>query len=155
MLLRTPAIASQNGDTGFSCGWTATTGTSTVSSPGLSYGSLNVIGNRATTPVQNTTFSRSLLTTLGSSTSTYSFGSILGRENSSSSNRVEFALTGSTASLYVGFSFDELRIGTSDADVASAVPESGTWMAGFALAGVTAAGWFRTRKPHEGVSSTA
>ena len=155
MLLRTPAIASQNGDTGFSCGWTATTGTSTISSPGLTYGSLNVIGNHATTPVQNTTFSRSLLTTLGSSTSTYYFSFILRPENSSSSNGAEFALTGSTASLYVGFSFDELRIGTSYADVASAVPESGTWMAGFALAGVTAAGWFRTRKPHEAVSGTA
>ncbi len=227
------SLASQNGGTGFSGGWTATTGTSTIGNPGLTYGSMNVIGNRATTPVQNTTFSRSLLTTLGSATGTYYFSFILRPDNSSSSNGAEFALTGSTASLYVGkpttgnfygldtvgnggggtqnltstqfasgtavlmvlradfvsggadtfklyinpnltaepgsadatktgydvgnvsgiqftgnigFSFDELRIGTSYADVASAVPESGTWVAGFALTGVTAAGWLQTRK---------
>lgn len=226
------SLAAQNGGSGFSGGWTATSGTSTVSGAGLSYGAMSVTGNRATTPVQNTSFSRSLLTPLGSTTSTYYFSFILRPDYTYNGNNAEFGLTGSSANLYVGkpstgnyygmdtvssgsggsqnltstpytsgtavlmvlradfvsggadtfrlyinpnltaepgsadatktgydvgtvsgiqftgnlgFSFDELRIGTSYADVAITVPESDTWVAGIAVVGVTAAGWVRIR----------
>lgn len=227
------SLATQNGGSGFSGGWTASSGTSTVSGAGLSYGSMSVSGNRATTPAQNTTFSRSLLTPLGSTTSTYYFSFILRPDYTYNSSNAAFALTGSSANLYVGkpttgnyygldtvgsgsggsqnltstpyangtavlmvlradfvsgasdsfklyinpnlnaepvsadatktgydlgtvsgiqftgnlgYSFDELRIGTSYRDVTSLVPESDTWVAGFTLVGATAAGWIRTRK---------
>lgn len=95
-------LASQNGGSGFSGAWTATSGVSTVGSAGLSYGSMSVTGNRATTPAQNTTFSRSLLTPLGSTTSTYYFSFILRPDYTYNSSSAEFALAGSSANLYVG-----------------------------------------------------
>lgn len=48
-------LAGQNGGTGFSGAWTAGTGSSTVSNPGLTYSGLTVVGNRATTPAASAT----------------------------------------------------------------------------------------------------
>jgi hypothetical protein len=95
-------LDTQAGGSGFSGGWSSSTGTATVATPGLTYSGLTTSGNRVTTTVSNTTYSRSLLTTLGSVTGTYYFSVILRPDNSNNSNGAEFAVVGSTASLYMG-----------------------------------------------------
>jgi hypothetical protein len=95
-------LDTQAGGSGFSGGWSSSTGTATVASPGLTYSGLATVGNRVTTTVSNTTYTRSLLTSLGSVTGTYYFSVILRPDNANNSNGAEFALVGSTASLYLG-----------------------------------------------------
>jgi hypothetical protein len=97
----TGSLSGQNGGFGFASGWTATTGTSTVATPSLSYSTLPSLGNRATTAAATaTTQTRSLTSALGNGTYYISF--LLRPDNTAAANNAEFALIGSTANLYVG-----------------------------------------------------
>ena len=97
------SLGGQNGGTGFSGAWTATTGTSTVNTPGLTFGSLTVVGNRATTAAATaTTQTRGLSAALGSVTGTTYFSFVLRPDNTAAGNNAEFALVGGTASLFIG-----------------------------------------------------
>lgn len=95
------SLTGQNGGVGFSAGWTATTGSSTVAAGSLTYLSVPSVGNRATTTAATaSTQTRSLTSALGAGTYYISF--LLRPDNTSAGNNAEFALLGSTANLYVG-----------------------------------------------------
>jgi hypothetical protein len=97
----TGSLTGQNGGFGFASGWTATTGTSTVATPSLSYSTVPSIGNRATTAAATaTTQTRALTSALG--TGTYYISFLLRPDNTAAGNNAEFALIGSTANLFIG-----------------------------------------------------
>ena len=97
------SLGGQNGGTGFSGAWTATTGTSTVNTPGLTFSGLTVQGNRATTAAATaTTQTRGLSSSLGGSTTTTYFSFLLRPDNTAAGNNAEFALVGSSANLFIG-----------------------------------------------------
>ena len=97
------SLGGQNGGTGFSGAWTSVTGTSTVSSPSLSYASLSGLGNRATTTAATaTTQNRSLSASLGAVTGTTYISFLLRPDAATSAANAEFGLVGTTASLFVG-----------------------------------------------------
>ena len=93
----------QTGGTGFSGAWSAITGTSTVSAPGLTYSGLTVVGNRATTPAATaTTQNRGLSASIGGATGTTYISFLLRPDAAVSAANAEFALLGSVNSVYVG-----------------------------------------------------
>ncbi len=95
-------LATQNGGTGFSGAWSAATGTSTVSAPGLAYSGLTVVGNRATTTAAATTQTRSLSASLGGSTGTTYFSFLLRPDAATTAANAEFGFIGSASSVFVG-----------------------------------------------------
>lgn len=127
-------LDTQAGGSGFSGSWSSSTGTATVATPGLTYSGLSTLGNRVTTGTYNTTYTRSLLTTLGSVTGTYYFSVLLRPDYSSGSSGAEFALVGSTASLFMGkpttgnnYVLDTVSSGSAGSQsVSSTVATSGT-----------------------------
>ena len=98
----TGTLAGQTGGTGFSGAWSAGTGTSTVSAPGLTYSGLTVVGNRATTPASANTQNRGLSASLGGSTVTTYISFLLRPDNATSAANAEFGLIGSSANVFVG-----------------------------------------------------
>jgi hypothetical protein len=96
-------LGGQNGGTGFSGAWSAAVGSSTVSSPSLSYASLSTVGNRATTTAASaTTQNRGLSASLGGVTGTTYISFLLRPDAATSAANAEFGLVGTTASLFVG-----------------------------------------------------
>lgn len=96
-------LATQNGGTGFSGAWSAVTGSSTVSSPSLSYASLTTVGNRATTAAATaTTQNRGLSASLGGVTGTTFISFLLRPDAATSAANAEFGLLGSVNSLFIG-----------------------------------------------------
>lgn len=96
-------LAGQNGGIGFSGAWSAGAGSSTVSNPGLTYNTLSVIGNRATTAAATAaTLSRSLTTSLGASTGTTFFSFLLRPDNTTAAANAELSLSGTVNSLFIG-----------------------------------------------------